>query len=214
MTRFGRAIALAITVGALAACDIDFVAIEDSSDVTAVVRSEHADAFTAELTVTLPAVADPTTVLVDGQEVPLTEEHAGHRTYRAEIEPDSLHPTVRLTIQPGSGTSFETDVPMVARRGPATWSSARLHLPLAVGATTTEPRAQLWQVTFYDRTGMRLLGVGSNQTPLPVPLRFDENMVPDSAVEARLLSVQNFAFISDPHIIRINVISAVVHLVP
>lgn len=214
MIRFGRGIALAITVAALAACDIDFVAIEDTFEIGAVVRSEHVDAFTAELTLTLPATAAPATVLVDGQQVPLTEEHAGRRTYRTEIEPDSLHPTLRLTIQPGSGTSFETDVPMVARRGPAHWSSARLHLPLAVGAATAEPHARFWQVAFYDRTGVRLLGVGSDQIPLPVPLFFDQSMVPDSVVEARLLSVKNFAYTSDPHIVRINVISAVAHTVP
>lgn len=175
MTRHTAALGLLL---ALAACDLDFVAVDGQQIISAHVSSEHDDeGLMAEIYVRWIHAGDASAVRAQGTPIEVEAVAAGIRDFRATVSVDSLAPVVVLAFE-AEGDSLRLVVPLLARRGRAYWNGGGdLVLPIEIGDAGLDRFS--WQVELMnesDRALLRIAGEGRPRLPFSLP----GALVPDS----------------------------------
>jgi hypothetical protein len=202
--RVGRLLAASIL---LAACDVDFVAVErgiPGGHVT--LRGDHGTAFEASLDMRLPDEGTPPFVVLEGLPLQGEPEDGGWR-YRGTVPVDSLQPQLELGIQGREHLALL--LPLATRSGPGVWlQDGDLALPVVYGGDAGAPELS-WRVELVDSTGRQLVRIEANGAPLPSPLVLPLDLVAEGTVAAEVTASLQRSITEDEYrlsvVIRSNV---------
>ena len=196
---------LALPIAALAACNIDFVAVEGDSGsgdegASAVLHVDNRNGLVAILQVVLPGTSEPPVVFVGGAALQGVARDDGRWAIDTVVAVETLDPRLELEIR----TDEVVVVPFVffARDGPATRrENGDLEVPLVYGGD--RPDSNLWwQVHLLDSNERPLLTVHSLTAELPDPLVISGALVPPTAVAALVESVRSERIAGAPYVIH------------
>lgn len=181
MTRRLRLI-LAVSIPLLA-CDVDFLAVEETRSGWIVVRTQQESSFETAIEILLPGEGSPPLVLLDGVDLQ-SERDRGHWRVQDSASVDTLWPGLELQL--GARDPLLLQIPLVARNGAAVWrQDGDLELPLVAGRESSGSLST-WQVGLVDSTGVRSVAMFSRGEALPTPLVLPAALVPSGAVAAEV----------------------------
>lgn len=172
-----------LLLAAMAGCDIDFVAVEESEYGTVTLASSQVSALEADIEFWLPRQGPAPPVLVDGTTL-AAERDGDHWRFASPVAVDTLQPTLGFTIGGPDGLSLT--LPLLVRNGAAQWrSDGSLLLPIVYSGDPAEPSLS-WHLRLIDAEGRGPVSVLSHGTPLPSPLVLSADLAAPGAVAAEI----------------------------
>lgn len=201
---------LAFAIVALAACNVDFVAVErDQRDEEgfALLQVAQMAGLVASLHVALPETPQPPVVLVGGSPLQGVALDDGRWAFQTEVAVDSLLPRLELEIR----TDEVVVVPLafVARNGSATRrENGDLEIPVVYGGDPSEADFT-WQMLLLDSDGKQLTTVHSTSGGWLNPLVISSALVPPTAVAAQVAAIRKEEINGAPYVLKTETLSIV-----
>lgn len=200
---------MALPIAALAACNIDFVAVEGDSGsgdegASAVLHVDNRNGLVAILQVVLPGTSEPPVVFVGGTALQGVARDDGRWAFDTVVAVDTLDPRLELEIRTDEVVVVVVPFAFLARNGPATRrENGDLEIPLVHGDNRPDSHLNLWwQVHLLDSNERPLLTVHSLTAELPDPLVISRALVPPTAVAALVESVRSERIAGAPYVIH------------
>lgn len=174
---------------ALAACDIEFVAIDTVPDELpgrVILQSEHGDSLRVRLRFDLPTEHHSVAVALDGEKLARRHRQAGRWSYDTTVVVNPDRPDMHLRIE--TNEVLEVLVPLLARGTAAHWSAVgSLIIPLSFSEELI-PAESTWEVEVVDAIGMPLLRLEREDGPVPNPLVLGTGTIPQGAAEVKVIT--------------------------
>lgn len=183
----GRLCLLLLVV--LAACDIEFVAIDTIPDELpgrVVVQSEHGDSLRVRLRFDLPTENHSVAVALDGEKLARRQRQEGRWRYDTTVVVNPDRPDMHLRIE--TNEVLEVLVPLLTRGAAAHWSAAgSLVIPLSFSEELI-PAESTWEVHVADPVGRPLLNTEREDGPVPNPVILGAGVLPNGAAEVKVVT--------------------------
>lgn len=201
-----------LTLVLVAACDIEFTAVEHPNAGLVSVVSEHeGDALQVKLFADLPGADRPPTLLLDGARV----HGISHRPARWRFDTTAVvlagPPEIHLAIAGHQG--LDIIVPLVGRGDDAVWSAAG-DLTIPLSRSDVQLAESSWQVQLVDSLGRTLGRTDVLSGRLPDPLVLDGGLVPQQTTEARITTTSSETFDVNDYPLHLLVRSRVAVAIP